>query len=41
MYIKNDFMQYWLGAYSRISLPGPNLFTGIANPITGTARCRQ
>ena len=33
--LANDFRQYWLGAYSRIGLPGPNLFSGIANPITG------
>nr|WP_211340178.1 M14 family metallopeptidase [Solirubrobacter pauli] len=33
--LANDFRQYWLGAYSRISLPGPNLFRGIASPIAG------
>ena len=33
--LANDFRQYWLGAFSRIGLPGPNLFSGVANPITG------
>ena len=33
--LANDFRQYYLGAYSRVGLDGPNLFRGIATPIAG------
>jgi hypothetical protein len=33
--LANDFRQYWLGAYTRVSLGGPNQLTGIARPIEG------
>jgi hypothetical protein len=33
--LADDFRQYWLGAYQRIGLPGPNGLTGIARPIEG------
>lgn len=33
--LANDFRQYWLGAFGRVSLGGPNLFRGIASPIAG------
>jgi hypothetical protein len=33
--LANDFRQYWLGAYTRVSLGGPNELTGIARPIEG------
>ena len=35
----NDFRQYYLGAYTRVSLGGPTGFTGIASPIAGLRRC--
>ena len=36
--LANDFRQYWLGAFARVGLGGPNRFTGIASPITGLER---
>lgn len=33
--LANDFRQYYLGAFERVSLGGPNLFRGVANPIAG------
>ena len=33
--LADDFRQYWLGAYQRVGLPGPNGLSGIARPIEG------
>jgi hypothetical protein len=33
--LANDFRQYYLGAWARVGLGGPNLFRGIASPIAG------
>ena len=38
--LANDFRQYYLGAFARVGLSGPNLFSGIASPIDGLpGRC--
>ena len=33
--LADDFRQYWLGAFTRVSLGGPNLVNGIDKPIAG------
>src|SRR6185436_12352101 len=33
--LADDFRQYWLGGFTRVSLGGPNSVDGIAKPING------
>ena len=33
--LANDFRQYWLGAFDRVAVNGPDSVTGIASPIEG------
>jgi hypothetical protein len=33
--LADDFRQYWLGGFTRVSLGGPNIVDGVAKPITG------
>nr|WP_064750587.1 M14 family metallopeptidase [Solirubrobacter soli] len=33
--LADDFRQYWLGGFTRVSLGGPNSVKGVAKPITG------